>query len=29
MADWLNGVGGIKNGTNSLDAEGNVLQVSQ
>jgi len=25
----LNGVAGIKNGTNNLDAEGNVLQVSQ
>jgi hypothetical protein len=28
-ADWLNNVTGAKTGTNSLDAEGNVLQVSQ
>ncbi len=29
LADWLNGVSGIKSGTISLDNEGNVLTVSQ
>ena len=28
-ADWLNGVSGVRNGTVSLDNEGNVLSVSQ
>ena len=28
-ADWLNGVSGVKNGSISTDAEGNVLSVSQ
>jgi hypothetical protein len=29
LADWLNGVSGIKSGTIGLDNEGNVLSVSQ
>lgn len=29
LADWLNGVSGIKSGTTGLDNEGNVLSVSQ
>jgi hypothetical protein len=29
LADWLNGVSGIKSGTAGLDNEGNVLSVSQ
>jgi hypothetical protein len=28
-ADWIEGVSGIKNGTVTMDAEGNVTQVSQ
>lgn len=29
LADWLNGVSGVKSGNISLDPEGNVIQVSQ
>jgi hypothetical protein len=29
LADWLNGVSGVKSGAVSLDNEGNVLSVSQ
>ena len=29
LADWLNGVSGVKSGTISLDNEGNVTQVSK
>jgi hypothetical protein len=28
-ADWIEGVSGIKSGTVTMDAEGNVTQVSQ
>ena len=29
LADWLNGISGVKSGSVSLDNEGNVLSVSQ